>query len=138
MYLTKAELEAIVRTLEQGDGSHFWGRVSPNVEWTIMGNAPGAGTYHSLEDLSANTVGKLYQVLEGPLKFKVRSLIVGGDNGEWTTLELQAQGRTKNGKDFNHEYALVMQWNEEGKIVYVRDYLDSALLNRIFEENGGY
>ncbi|RFU29086.1 hypothetical protein B7463_g7217, partial [Scytalidium lignicola] len=139
MYLTKSEVEAIVRTLEHGDGTHFWSRVSPDVNWTIMGNSPAAGTYNSLAELSANTLQKLSKVLDGqPLKFKVRSLIIGGENGEWSTLEIQAHGRTKNGKEFDHEYVLVMKWSEEGKVVLVRDYLDSALLNRIFEENGGY
>jgi hypothetical protein len=28
-----------------------------------------------------------------------------------------------------------MRWNEEGKVVEVRDYLDSAMLRDIWEEN---
>ncbi|RQM07620.1 hypothetical protein DH86_00002082, partial [Scytalidium sp. 3C] len=120
-----------------GDGSGFWGRVAPDVNWTIMGTGPGAGTYTSLAELSANTIGKLVQFVDGPMKFKVRNILFAGGTVEWTTAELQSNGRTKNGKDFVHNFVLILRWNDQSQVVEVRDYLDSALLKQIFEENEG-
>lgn len=41
------------------------------------------------------------------------------------------------GKDFVHNFVLILRWNDQSQVVEVRDYLDSALLKQIFEENEG-
>lgn len=110
---TKSEIESIINAIENGDGSGFWGRVAPDVNWTIMGTGPGAGTYTSLAELSANTIGKLVQFVDGPMKFKVRNILFAGGTVEWTTAELQSNGRTKNGGLCPQKsFVSLSRWNE--------------------------
>ena len=50
-------------------------------------------------------------------------------------MELIANAECKNGLDFDNTYAWVLRFNEEGKVVQVRAYLDSALVQQAIVEN---
>ncbi|KAI5458187.1 hypothetical protein BGZ63DRAFT_407483 [Mariannaea sp. PMI_226] len=135
-YLTKAELEAIFADHPLTNGGAFWSRVAEDVDWTIMGSGPGTGRYRNLTDLRDNTIGKLVKVLAGPPEIKMVNVVFGGENYEWTTLELEARGMRKSGKEYFNRYALVIKWNEDGKVAMVRDYLDTAIIEEIWREAG--
>ncbi|KAJ3542792.1 hypothetical protein NM208_g400 [Fusarium decemcellulare] len=135
-FLTKEELEAIFATDPLTNGGPFWSRVADNVEWTVMGSSPGCGHYTNLKDLRANTIEKLMKFLQGPPQIKMVNVFFGGEHYEWTTMELEARGVLKSGEEYHNHYALVIKWNEEGKVIQVRDYLDTALIERIWSSQG--
>jgi len=54
--------------------------------------------------------------------------------GDTAAVELKANGTAKNGYPFKNEYCWVCRFEGE-KIVEVRAYLDSALVNKVLEEN---
>lgn len=95
--LTKAELHSILHQAAVPNGGPLWTRVSPDVDWLVIGSGPGCGHYHGLKELRANTLERLIKHIDGDLNLKVVNVIVG-DDAEWTTLELEARGKLKNGK----------------------------------------
>jgi uncharacterized protein len=70
-------------------------------------------------------------VLPGGAQLHVTGVITSGD---WAVVELQAMATAKNGLRFDNRYCWVIRF-AGGKIVEVRAYLDSALVQRLFDEN---
>lgn len=155
-YLTKEEILTIFDGFAATNGGPFWSRVSPNVEWTIMGQGPGTGRYTDLVELRKNTLDRLQRCLAEPPQLKFVNALVSGDNSEWTTVELEAHGVCKNGMNslqsfrwvllvltrtlikgmkYHNRYCLIVKWDENGQVVQVRDYLDTATVQKVFAEN---
>jgi ketosteroid isomerase-like protein len=106
-------------------------------EWTVMSQSVLGGTYHSAAEFQAKTLGKLGPFMDAstPIRMKVHNIIGGGPNEEWCTVEMRNESKTKSGMDYNQTYGWCVRWSEEGKIVQVRAYLDTALLKDVFEAN---
>ncbi|KAF1992464.1 hypothetical protein K402DRAFT_320509, partial [Aulographum hederae CBS 113979] len=113
------------------------------LEWTVMSQTGAlGGTYHSAADFREKTIVKLGSIMDPdtPLRMKLHNIIGGSGTDEWTTIEMQNEGKTKNGMEYNQKYAWCVRWSPlpEGKIVQVRAYLDSKLLDDVItadEEN---
>ncbi|KAK7519982.1 uncharacterized protein IWZ02DRAFT_432644 [Phyllosticta citriasiana] len=120
------------------------------------GTHPIAGRYTSLKDFSNNTLRRLLAKMKSdrPVRIKTRNVIGGGDS-EWTIVELtrmvwsakmvirtetESLGGSADmvaGLKFENTYAWCMLFIEEGQIVQVCAYLDSALIRQVLEENEG-
>jgi uncharacterized protein len=129
--LDVARIQEIFRHLESGDGKGFFEHVADNVDWTVEGTHPLAGHYHSKADFLAHTFEKLARVLPGGAQLHVQNVLLS-DN--WAVVELRSEATAENGLRFDNRYCWVCRF-EDGKIVEVRAYLDSALVARLFEEN---
>lgn len=44
-YPTRNEIEKLFKNMETGNHAEVFKRVSPNVDWTVMGTHPCAGRY---------------------------------------------------------------------------------------------
>jgi len=121
----------IFKRLESGDGSAFFVNVADNVDWTVEGSHPLAGHYHSKADFLAHTFEKLGKVLPRGAQLHVTNALVSGD---WAVVELESLATAKNGLRFDNKYCWVTRF-AGGEIVEVRAYLDSALVQRLFDEN---
>jgi uncharacterized protein len=129
--LDVARIHEIFRHLESGDGKGFFEHVADNVDWTVEGTHPLAGHYHSKADFLAHTFEKLARVLPRGAQLHVQNVLLS-DN--WAVVELRSEATAENGLRFDNRYCWVCRF-EDGKIVEVRAYLDSALVARLFEEN---
>ncbi|KAK7543531.1 hypothetical protein IWX49DRAFT_603170 [Phyllosticta citricarpa] len=124
-YLSPEEIKAIFEPMEEGQAGE--------------GTHPIAGKYTRLKDFSDNTLRRLSAKMKSdrPVRIKTRNVIGGGDS-EWAIVELYADGvECKHGLKFENTYAWCMLFNEEGQIVQVCAYLDSALIRQVLEENEG-
>ena len=131
MPVSPEEVRKLFRGLENGDGAAFFAHVADDVDWTVEGTHPLAGHYHSKTEFQQHTFAKLHKVLPGGAQLHVTSLITSGD---WAVVELQSMAVAKNGLRFDNRYCWVVRF-AGGKIVEVRAYLDSALVQRLFDEN---
>jgi ketosteroid isomerase-like protein len=131
MTLTEAEVRAVFKNLESGNGDAFFEHVAENVDWTVEGTHPVAGRFRSKSDLRANAFDKVSGVMQDGLQLKTTNIIVGGD---WAVVELRSLATARNGLRFDNRYCCVCRF-ADGKIAEVRAYLDSALEVRLFEEN---
>lgn len=97
-YPTSSEIEAIFKNMETGNYGATFERVSPNVDWTVMGTHPLAGRYTTLQDFQKYTLARLGKIMKEPgIRLIVRNVIGGGDQ-EWATVELIAKAECLNGK----------------------------------------
>jgi uncharacterized protein len=131
MTITHERVSEIFKGLENGDGASFFQNVAENVDWTVMGTHPLAGHYLSKKAFIDATFAKLGQVLPNGAQLHTENVIVEGDQA---VVELHSLATAKNGMRFDNRYCWVVAF-QDGLIVRVRAYLDSALVARLFEEN---
>jgi ketosteroid isomerase-like protein len=131
MAITSDRVCDIFRGLENGDGAAFFERVADDVDWTVMGTHPLAGHYRSKKAFIAGTFAKLGQVLPKGAQLHVENVIVQDDEA---VVELHSLATASNGMRFDNRYCWVVYF-QDGVIVRVRAYLDSAMVARLFEEN---
>lgn len=131
MPITVEHVRAIFDTLGTGSGDAFFAHVADDVDWTVQGTHPLAGRYRSKAEFRAKTFAKLGKILPQGLQLRVVQVLVSGESA---VVELQSMATAKNGLRFDNRYCWVCRFSG-GKIAEVRAYLDSALVQRLINEN---
>ena len=131
MSLTTKKVKNLFNYLKTGDSDLFFEQVAPDVKWTVMGTHPLAGTYHSKSDFITHTFSRLNRILEEGVILKVTHIFVHGDTA---VVEMESISTALNGKPFNNTYCWVVRF-ENNMIVEVRAYVDSALVQKVIDEN---
>ena len=129
--ITEDYVRSLFASLESGNSEEFFRHVATNVNWTVMGTHPLAGTYHDKEMFIRSTFRRLNTILRDGVRLRVTNVIVAGDAG---VVELEALSTALNGTPFNNRYCWICRF-EGGEIAEVRAYLDSALVAKIIGEN---
>jgi ketosteroid isomerase-like protein len=131
MPLTVDKVRNLFNLLLSTDSEKFFKNVAENVSWTVMGTHPLAGDYESKDEFFSHTFLRLNKLLkEGPL-LKVNNIIVQ-DN--FAVVEMESLSTALNGKPFNNTYCWVVEFKDD-IIVKVRAYVDSALVQKLIDEN---
>ena len=131
MTIQADSVRSLFANLESGRTDIFFDHVAEDVNWTVMGTHPLAGTYHTKADFLAHTFARLNKLLKEGVILRVINLLVDGDTA---VVELQSLSTALNGKPFNNRYCWIARFSN-GTIVEVRAYLDSALVQRLIDEN---
>lgn len=114
--------------ISAGDHDGFLGNLSDDVSWTFFGSHRFAGTFKSKGELVEKLFTPLGGVLDGGISVEILALYADGDH---VIMEAKGDARSKDGKDYNNDYCLVIQC-ADGKIKAVREYLDSELVTAVF------
>lgn len=98
------------------------------------------GTYRSRDEFRSKTWERLAPIMDAatPMRQRVVNVIGGGNDDEWSVVELANEGKTKIGDAYNQTYAWCCRWAKvegEWRIVQVRAYLDSGLVDRVIAAN---
>jgi hypothetical protein len=125
------EVRALFASLEKGDADRFFSHVADDVNWTVMGTHPLAGTYNNKQAFIAGTFRRLKAVLKEGVLLRVTDVLACGNTA---AVELEALSTAKNGVPFRNRYCWICRFEKE-KIVEVRAYLDSALVQKLLDEN---
>ena len=124
-------VKSLFANLENGKSDAFFEHVADDVNWTVMGTHPLAGTYHTKADFLTHTFARLDKILKEGVVLRVTNLLVDGDSA---AVEMESLSTALNGKPFDNRYCWIVRFSE-GTIVEVRAYLDSALVQRLIDEN---
>ncbi len=124
-------VRSLFANLENGRTDAFFDHVAEDVNWTVMGTHPLAGTYRTKDDFLAHTFARLNKLLKEGVVLRVTNLLVDRDTA---AVELQSLSTALNGKPFNNRYCWIARFSN-GTIVEVRAYLDSALVQQLIDEN---
>ncbi|KAK9831822.1 hypothetical protein WJX74_010793 [Apatococcus lobatus] len=129
--LDPQEVNRVFALLEQGTSGTFWKYVDENVDWTVKGTHPLAGHYTSLKDFRHNTFDRIHRAVQGGnVRVNVKNIVIAGN---WVTAELLSDAIALKGWRFANAYCWVTRW-QNGKIVEVHAYVDSALTTRLIDE----
>ncbi len=131
MPLTKKQVENIFNHLRNNRSDFFFEHVADDVSWTVMGTHPLAGVYHGKHDFQSHTFERLGKLLKDGVMLETTNLLLDGDTA---AVEMKSLSTAKNGVPFHNTYCWIVRFRD-GMIVEVRAYLDSALVQKLVEEN---
>jgi uncharacterized protein len=131
MTVQASYVKSLFANLEYGKSGAFFEHVADDVSWTVMGTHPLAGHYHTKADFLAHTFARLDKILKEGVVLRVTNILVDGDSA---AVEMESLSRALNGKPFDNRYCWVVYFSN-GTIIEVRAYLDSALVQRLIDEN---
>ncbi|KAI1108451.1 hypothetical protein F5Y14DRAFT_83902 [Nemania sp. NC0429] len=60
--------------------------------------------------------------------------VIGGVDSDWAAAVLKATATTFSGKEFNHEWVITIQFDDSGKIVYIKNYPDTLHIHSILQD----
>lgn len=126
-----AQVKNLFNNLETGKNELFFDQVAENVNWTVMGTHPLARTYHNRDDFISSTFERLNRVLREGVVLKVSNILVQEDTA---VVEMESLSTALNGMPFNNTYCWVVKF-DDNLIVEVRAYVDSALVQKVINEN---
>ena len=124
-------VKSLFANLENGKSDAFFEHVADDVNWTVMGTHPLAGNYHTKADFFTHTFARLNKILKEGVVLRVTNILVDGDSA---AVEMESLSTALNGKPFGNRYCWIVHFTD-GTIVEVRAYLDSALVQRLIDEN---
>jgi ketosteroid isomerase-like protein len=124
-------VKSLFANLENGKSGAFFEHVADDVNWTVMGTHPLAGNYHTKADFLTHTFARLDKILKEGVVLRVTNILVDGDSA---AVEMESISTALNGKPFDNRYCWIVYFSK-GTIVEVRAYLDSALVQRLIDEN---
>jgi ketosteroid isomerase-like protein len=131
MTVQASYVKSLFANLEDGKSGGFFEHVADDVNWTVMGTHTLAGTYHTNADFLAHIIARLDKILKEGVVLRVTNILVNGDSA---AAELESLSTALNGNPFDNTYCWIVHFSD-GTIVEVRAYLDSALVQRLIDEN---
>ena len=128
---SKSNKEVVLQAyaaLNAGDAAGYFGCMTDDVQVTYFGNHRFARTFRGKADIMQNFVPPLLEHLEGSIKLHVTNTVSEGDQ---VVVEARGEARTKDGRDYNNLYCILLRL-KNGKIVEIREYMDTSLTKAIF------
>jgi ketosteroid isomerase-like protein len=96
--------------------------------WIIEGQSRFSRSYEGKEAVKRDLLDVLFQTFATPYRFTIDEIIGEGDR---VVVRGRGEVKTKAGKDYNNSYCFVLGL-EGGQLVELREYLDTALVERVF------
>ncbi|KAJ7644657.1 hypothetical protein FB45DRAFT_898406 [Roridomyces roridus] len=135
--LTKAHIASLLDPVSlSSNWAPFVSAIDPGVRWVIGGETTHptrkTGVYN-LAGWKQDVNQPLLARLKTGLKMTVSSVEVIGNKA---VVEAHGEATQANGRPYNNRYAWFLIFSEEtGKIVEIREYLDTALVQEVQETN---
>jgi uncharacterized protein len=123
----KRLLQTIYAQVAAGDGSLFVEHLADDVAICVTGKNSWSQTFQGKERALKNLYGYLNTLTQRPRKTIPLRFIADED---YVVVEARGEMNRKDGTPYENEYCLVFRL-KGGKIVEMREYLDSALCERI-------
>ncbi|PQE11314.1 hypothetical protein CJF31_00001133 [Rutstroemia sp. NJR-2017a BVV2] len=156
--LTLDHIHAIMDPIDQGDWSKFYAAIDENVRWWIGADEydPNVATgvyvrrstittaclsslrslltrvYQNLQEWTEKVRNRLMPRLDGGVTMKSNTMDIIGQKA---IIEASGTAKQKNGKPYNNRFCWIFIFNEAGKIVEIREYLNTALVKEVLTTN---
>lgn len=125
---SRAVVQSWLDKAATGDVEGAFALFAHDAVWSNIGTTRFSGEFVGLGAIMEGLVGPLFSQLEAGISSDVEAVIA---DGERVVVLSQGSARTTTGKDYNNTYAQVFTVRD-GKIVQVREYMDTALVDAVF------
>ncbi|KAJ7474187.1 hypothetical protein FB451DRAFT_1035362 [Mycena latifolia] len=136
--LTHAHVSSLLDPVSQdANWTPFVNAIDPDVRWVIAcekkDSGRSTGVYNVASWLEEVNKPLFSRLKDGRVKMTVSSLDVVGNKA---IVEAYGEATQNNGNPYNNRYAWFLIFSEEtGKIVEIREYLDTALVQEVRQTN---
>ena len=135
--MTESANKQIVRdfyaSAARGDLDASFALVADDVVWNNIGSTRFSGSYRGKQTLIENLLGPLFGALKNGIAMRVDDLIAEGD---LVAVLATGSAETHAGVPYNNSYCQVFRIRG-GLIAEVREYMDTALVDRVFGPRDG-
>ena len=126
--LVRAAFEALGRS----DARPLYELMRDDFAWIIEGQSRFSRRYEGKQAVKRDLLTPLFEAFATPYRFTIDEIIAEGDR---VVVRGRREVQTRAGKDYNNSYCFVLRL-EGGKLVEMREYLDTALVERVFGSAG--
>ena len=112
----------------RGDIDACFALLADDITWTNIGTTKFSGTYAGKETLVEQLLGPLFGQLKAGISSEIESLTAEGDV---VVAQTSGSAETLDGTPYNNSYCQVIRVRD-GKIVEVKEYMDTALIDSVF------
>lgn len=134
--MTTATNKQLVRTafeaLGNSDARPLTDLMRDDFTWIIEGQSRFSRRYEGKQAVKRELLDVLFQAFATPYRFTIDEIIAEGGQ---VVVRGRGEVKTKAGKDYNNSYCFVLRL-ENGQLVELREYLDTALVERVFGTAG--
>lgn len=124
----KEMITFVMNALAEGNDQPFLDAMHQDIQWTWMGSGDLSRTF----DGKDSVLNELWQSVKTDIAqpFRIKANLILAD-GAYVIVEGQGYNKTPSGKEYNNRYCWIMKMLE-GKIVELREYMDTDLVRRTF------
>jgi ketosteroid isomerase-like protein len=126
--LVRSAFEALGRS----DARPLYDLMRDDFAWIIEGQSRFSRRYEGKQAVKRELLDVLFQAFATPYRFTIDDIVAEGD-----TVVVRGRGmvKMKSGQDYNNSYCFVLRL-DDGQLVELREYLDTALVERVFGTAG--
>lgn len=112
----------------RGDVDACFALLADDITWTNIGSTKFSGTFSGKQAIAENLLGPLFSQLKAGISSQIERLIAESD---MVVAQTSGAAETLDGAPYNNSYCQVIRI-QGGKIVEVKEYMDTALINSVF------
>lgn len=124
----KQLVQDIFSELSKGNHKPFLEVLSEGLQWTWMGTGQWSKTFTRKESVLNDLLKQLESMLAEPSRVTADNIVAEGD---YVVVEASRQATLPDGRPYNNKYCWVCRF-AGGKIQELREYMDTDLVNNIF------
>ncbi|HET9354123.1 MAG TPA: nuclear transport factor 2 family protein [Sphingomicrobium sp.] len=126
--LVRTAFEAMGRS----DIGPLYALMTDDFAWAIEGQTRFSRRFEGKDKVKRQLLDPLFDAFATPYRFTIDEMIGEGDR---IVVLGRGEVRTKTGMDYNNSYCFVLRM-ADGRLVELREYLDTALVERVFGATG--
>ncbi|KAH7306116.1 hypothetical protein BKA65DRAFT_601855 [Rhexocercosporidium sp. MPI-PUGE-AT-0058] len=134
--LTEEHIRSFFDPASRGEWAPFLAAIDPNVSWTIGShkeNLTCSTGIFNLQGWLEKVAPSLQLKLQGSLQMTVESLDIIGNKA---VIEASGYAVQNNGNPYENLYCWIMIFDDvSGKVVVIREYMNTALVKEVNETN---
>jgi len=112
----------------RGDMDTCFALLADEVTWTNIGSTKFSGTFAGKQELVERLLGPLFSQLRAGIRSEIERLTAEDDI---VVAQTSGTAETLDGRPYNNTYCQVIRVRD-GKIIEVKEYLDTALVTEVF------
>lgn len=113
--------------LSRGDGSLFVAAMADDFRWVLEGSTAWSGTYEGKTAVRDRLLGPLFAQFATRYRNHPEKIMVDGDH---VVVLCRGEVETLGGNRYDNSYCYVIRM-ANGKMAELREYLDTALVDRV-------
>ncbi len=124
----KQTMQAIFAELAKGNGQPFVDAMRDDFAWTISGQGPWGRTWRGKAAVRGELFRPLFAQFATPYRNSASRLLA---EGNVVVVECKGNVETKSGQRYDNDYCYVCTFADDGKLVALTEYMDTALAERV-------
>jgi uncharacterized protein len=123
----KRLIQQVYQDSASRSGTTFLDNIADDVRWVVTGQYSWSHTFEGRDAVLNGVQGHFRSLIEGRPRTVAFNFVADGD---YVVVEAKGDNVTKTGQRYDNDYCMIWRL-EDGKIKEIKEYCDSALVERV-------